>query len=452
MNLTHGWLPTAIQVLTAVVLMVAIGWRSRRWRMLWVPVAILTGVALAALVYWYLGDQGWSQDSAPPILWLWVALTGLAAVVAVVGWPGLAWWRRGASVLAIALCMICVALGVNFWVGYFPTVQSAWDRAIGAEPERWIDQSTLADMRSRGERPTKGVVVKVTIPDDASGFLHREELVYLPPAWFATTPPPRLPVVMAIGGAYGHPDNLLRLADGLDALDNFTARHRGNAPVMVFPDSQGRFSNDTECVNGTRGNAADHLTKDVVPFVISNFGTSSDPANWGLAGWSAGGTCALMLAVMHPELFSTFVDIDGQLGPNAGTDEQTIERLFGGDAAAWASFDPKTVVTRHGPYTGMSAWFAVSVDTPTVYREGRDAPDAPQPEWFSFSDDHVRIANTLCSFVSNYGIECAVVSTPDSHDFQGAGAAFNAALPWLAGKIGTPGVSRIPLPGAPAKQ
>ena len=38
------------------------------------------------------------------------------------------------------------------------------------------------------------------------------------------------------------------------------------------------------------GNAADHLTKEVRPYVISRFGTSSDPANWGVVGWSAGRT------------------------------------------------------------------------------------------------------------------------------------------------------------------
>ena len=99
------------------------------------------------------------------------------------------------------------------------------------------------------------------------------------------------------------------------------------------------------------GNAADHLTKDVVPFMVSTFGVSTDSANWGIAGWSMGGTCAVTLTVMHPELFSAFVDIGGDVGPNAGTKEQTVERLFNGDEAAWASFDPSTVMTRHGHYT-----------------------------------------------------------------------------------------------------
>ena len=47
-------------------------------------------------------------------------------------------------------------------------------------------------------------------------------------------------------------------------------RHRGELGYLhaldgkVFVDS-GAFNNDTECVNRVRGNAADHLTKDVAP-------------------------------------------------------------------------------------------------------------------------------------------------------------------------------------------
>ncbi len=117
----------------------------------------------------------------------------------------------------------------------------------------------------------------------------------------------------------------------------------------MFVDSGGAFNNDTECVNGSRGNAADHLTKDVVPYMVSNFGVSADRANWGIVGWSMGGTCAVDLAVMHPDMFSAFEDIAGDIGPNSGTKDQTIARLFGGNADAWAAFDPTTVITRHGP-------------------------------------------------------------------------------------------------------
>ena len=143
-------------------------------------------------------------------------------------------------------------------------------------------------------------------------------------------------------------------------IDDFAAAHGGTAPVFVFVDATGAFDNDTECVNGIRGNASFHLTKDVVPYMISNFGVSADRRHWGVVGWSMGGTCAVELAVRRPELFSTFVDIAGDLSPNSGTKAQTIERLFGGNSDAWAAFDPTTVITRHGHYSAVSGLFAVA--------------------------------------------------------------------------------------------
>ena len=450
MSLTHGWLIIAVQTIAGAVLLAAIGRRSPRWLLLWLPAAVVVGAACAAGTFWFIHDQGLSQDPAPATFRVWIVGVGAAVIVLVAGWKSAGWPRRTAALLAVPLCLLCTALAVNTWVAYFPTVQSALDLVTGSEPPRFIDQSALADMQRNGVIPTQGVVVKVTTPDTESGFAHRQEYVYLPPAWFRSTPPPQLPAVMMLAGEFGRPDDWLRFTTALETLDSFTARHGGNAPVLVFPDVGGQFSNDTECVNGPRGNAADHLIKDVVPFVVSTFDVSSDPANWGITGWSSGGTCALMLAAMHPELFSAIVDIDGQPGPNAGTREQTIARLFGGDESAWETFDPRFAMRRHGPYTGMSAWFAVSSDTPPQYRRGEHTSDLPAalPDWDTYSEDHAVVANELCSLVSIYGIECAVVSTHASHDLAGAGHAFADALPWLAGKIGTPGVRPIPMPGA----
>ena len=449
MSLIHGWVPVTVQVITAVALVVAIGWRSRRWRMISVPVALFVGVALTGAVFWFIEDQGFADDPAPLGLWVWITLTGLAAVVVVLGWRDVSWWRRGVSVVAVPLCVLCTALTVNMWVAYFPTVGIAWDRMTGAPLPGQTDRATVAALQQQHRAPDWRTIVSVRIPDHASGFKHRDELVLLPPAWYASTPPPPLPVVMMVGGEFGNPAAWLYAGDAQSTIADFAAGHGGNAPVLVFPDSSGTFSNDTECVNGVRGNAADHLTKDVVPYIISNFGVSREPANWGIVGWSAGGTCALTLSVMHPELFGAFVDIDGQLGPTAGTKQQTIARLFGGDADAWAAFDPRTVIAKHGAYSGLSGWFAVSVDTPTVYRAPTDAGPHPADGTDPNPEDHAAIANRLCQSASSHGIECAVVPNPGKHDFSSAASAFAAALPWLAGKLGTPGVPPIAMPGAP---
>jgi S-formylglutathione hydrolase FrmB len=178
--------------------------------------------------------------------------------------------------------------------------------------------------------------------------------------------------------------------------------------------------------------------------MISNFGVSANRANWGLVGWSMGGTCAVDLTVMHPDMFSAFEDIAGDLSPNSGNKTQTIARLFGGNADAWAAFDPSTVISRHGRYTGIAGWFAVHGGqqpqphvTPAVNR----GPTNPGDQGFA--------ANALCGLGSANGIDCAVVSQAGKHDWPFAAKAFAAALPWLAGQLGTPDVPRVPFP-APA--
>jgi len=163
-----------------------------------------------------------------------------------------------------------------------------------------------------------------------------------------------------------------------------------------------------------------------------------------------GGTCAVDLTVMHPDLFSSFVDIAGDMGPNAGTKEQTIDRLYGGNAAELAAFDPTTVITRHVPYQGISGWFAISSGAPTQHRTmpagassavglgGQDATGNP--------GDQTQAANSLCSLGRANGIDCAVVAAPGGHTWQFAAQAFSSSLPWLAGQIGIPDIPRIPLP------
>lgn len=351
---------------------------------------------------------------------MWVGLSGLAIVIMAAGWPGADWDRRGRTLFAASFCLLSVGLTVNGWIGYSPTVSSAWNQMTdGALPDE-TEWATVVAMQG-GPVPSHGAVVRVDINADASGFEPRQELVYLPPAWFASVPPPRLPAIMMIGGQFNDPADWLRAGDAISTLDDFAAAHGGNAPVAVFVDPSGAFTNDTECVNGPRGNAADHLTRDVVPQVIERFGVR---AAWGVVGFSSGGTCAVDLAVMHPATFGAFVDIAGDRGPNSGTKAQTIDRLYGGDEAAWAHFDPETVMAKHGDYTGVAGVFAVPEDSP------------------GDSDS----ATALCAAGALQNIDCAVVPLPGRHVWPFASTAFAESLPWLAGQLGTPGALKATMP------
>ena len=451
LSLLQGWLPLTLQALAIVVLILAVGWRTRRWRLIWLPVSVVVGLAVAAWAHWYVDSQGMAGDPAPDSLWIWTGLTGFALSALLLGWRGIK-WRRVAAVAAVPLCLLGTGLALNSWVGYFPSVQVAWNQLTAGPLPDETDATTIAAMQKAGTVLNHGSVVKVDIPSTASGFKHRTELVYLPPKWFASSTPPKLPVVMMIGGEFNTPADWLRTGNAASIVDQYAAAHGGNAPVLAFVDSGGSFNNDTECVNGVRGNVADHLTKDVVPYVNATFGTSANPADWGIVGWSMGGTCAVDLTVMHPELFSSFVDIAGDTGPNAGTKDQTIARLYGGNAASWAEFDPSTVMTKHGRYQGVSGWFAISTDAPKKFTMphsegavglgGRDAEGMPT--------DQTEAANSLCGLGRAQGITCSVVPTTGRHDWPLATQVFTASMPWLFSAVHTPGVPAVALPAGAA--
>lgn len=85
-SLMHGWVPLAVQVVTAVVLVLAAGWRSRHWQRRWLPTAAAIGATLAWGTRWYVTGNGLANERPPSTLWIWVALTGAAATVLILGW------------------------------------------------------------------------------------------------------------------------------------------------------------------------------------------------------------------------------------------------------------------------------------------------------------------------------------------------------------------------------
>ena len=441
-SLLHGWLPATVQGAAVVILLVAIGWRSWKWRLVWLPLAVLVGIGAAGLIHWFANFEGMGDNPALPVFWVWIGLTGVALCVATLGWPTARWWRRGVSALALLLCLLNCAVTLNLSVGYMSTVQMAWNEFTAGPLPDQVEQATVTDMAEHHVVPARGTVVAVKIPNDASKLKVRQEFVYLPPVWYSANPPPKLPAVMMIGGQFNTPADWIRQGDAVTTIDRFAAAHGGSAPVVVFVDTAGSFDKDTECVNGVRGNAADHLTRDVVPFVESQFGVSHDAVNWGIVGWSMGGTCAVDLTVMHPELFTHFVDIAGDIRPASGTKEQTIARLFGGDSASWAAFDPSTVISRHGTYRGVSGWFAVSSPPGADNAAGSRGEDLNAGSGAAESD----AANTLCALGRAKAITCAVIPVPGKHNWPFASEVFADSLPWLAGQLGTPAVPRSPLP------
>ena len=437
LSLIRGWLPVSIQLLALAALGVGVGVaaRTRRWWRVRLPLALIVGVAASLVVRHHVVAAGLANDAPPFSLCLWIGLAGSALVLAVPCERKRCGWRFVTTSLAVLLALTSAVMSMNAWIGYVPTVGAAWIEATSSPLPNQADRATIDAMQRRRVVPTAGVAVTVQIPDDHSHFKHRSELVYLPPAWFSAQPSTQLPTVMMIGGEFNTPTDWPRAGRAIETLDAFAATHGGRAPVVVFVDSGGGFGIDTECVNGTRGAAADHLTRDVVPYMVANFGVSPDPSHWAVTGFSSGGTCAVDLATMHPELFRGFVDISGDLSPNDGTREQTIERLFGGSVDQWRAFDPTTVMTRHGPYQGMAGVFTVT--GARTDGSGRIVDAHP---------GELAAATQLCGSATGVRVDCAVLALPGQHDWVYAGSAFEATLPWLASHVGVRDGRPQPMP------
>lgn len=454
LSLLSGWLPPTVEVVAVLVLVGVLVWllrrSGRRCGLLWPAAAVVLAAAAAGLAWWSLRDQGLAADPAPVGLWVWIAATGAALVLLVWACSRRGWTRRATALVALALAALCVGLEANEWVGYFTTVPEAWEQlSAGPLPDQ-VDPAALPALR--GTTTTTGKVVAISTPDDVSHFAHRTEYVYLPPAWFAPGRPV-LPALMMIGGEFSTPTDWIRTGDAIATADHYAQTHGGVAPVLVFADSTGSFRNDTECVNGPRGNAATHLTDELRPYVTSHFGVAAAPRQWGVVGWSAGGTCAVDLGVTHPELFGTFEDIQGDLAPNAGDAQQTLADLYGGNSAAAASFDPATVLAHHAAYPDSAGWFADSPPpkkAPTTHAATRDRPGAGfggrgDPAPLSMQGQQASEAHTLCAEATARQISCSVHLHPGKHTWQFARSALSEALPWLAQRLQPP-----PNPGAAA--
>ena len=157
-----------------------------------------------------------------------------------------------------------------------------------------------------------------------------------------------------------------------------------------------------------------------------------------------GGTCAADLAVMHPELFDTLLDIAGDLGPAVGDQAQTIDQLYGGNAAAWAEFDPLTVLAGDPTYPDTAGWFANAAPGPGPPPAGRHGGNGhpargprriPDTAAGPCSGDQSQEAIQLCAAMTADGITCTQHTTPGGHTWQVAATSFANAFGWLAGRV-----------------
>jgi S-formylglutathione hydrolase FrmB len=183
--------------------------------------------------------------------------------------------------------------------------------------------------------------------------------------------------------------------------------------VLVVVDQNGSATGDTECVNGPQGNAETYLTVDVPAFITGTLHLRHNPAQWGIVGFSEGGTCALDLVLGHPDVYRHLVDLGGDARPTLGNAKHTLTALFGGSVAAVRAHDPAVLMAAHR-YAGVTAWFAAGAGDP-----GRLA-----------------VATRMAAAARKAGITTYEFIGIGGHNWQFAGNAFVRVLPQLCTQLG----------------
>lgn len=165
-------------------------------------------------------------------------------------------------------------------------------------------------------------------------------------------------MVITLSGQPGQPSDPLVSGHLEASLDAYAAAHHGLAPIVVSPDQIGDPANNPMCVDGALGNSATYLTVDVVSWITAHLPVAAAPAEWGIAGFSQGGTCSIQLGAAHPELFGSILDVSGELVPSNGDEATTIAGGFAGNAAAYEAAKPLNILKKHSPFTSTFAVFS----------------------------------------------------------------------------------------------
>ena len=176
----------------------------------------------------------------------------------------------------------------------------------------------------------------------------RDLYVYLPPRY---DPSLAYPLVIFLHGA-DIDEHAILDRPALKALDYMI--DRGDLPPVVMAAPDGTYDGENRIssthslwVNGRGGRFADHVTDEVLPFMLRTFSIRPEREAHAMVGVSAGGFGAMSIAMKHRELFGAVATIAAPLNMRYDTAEERYSDDF--DPATYrerTEYDPDMIVAR----------------------------------------------------------------------------------------------------------
>jgi pimeloyl-ACP methyl ester carboxylesterase len=311
-------------------------------------------------------------------------LTVLLPVVCLLMWNRLGhwWWLRLPTRLAlIAAAQLAAVLTAGLILNDQYAFYLSWSELFGGAattPTLPAAAHLNPDQLRHAATAGHGTVIRWVIPGPHSGIPTQPALIYLPAAYGdprqATQ---RFPVVELLAGFPGHPQTWTGPLRLQQILDTAIAAGTVQPLIAVVPSPNVVPGRDTECVNVAGGPRVDtYLTDDVHTAVLAGFRAAPQPQQWALMGYSAGGYCALNLALRHSNLYTAAASLSGYGRPmhNRATGD-----LFAGSSTLRDHNSPLWLVS-HPPIPRLSLLVMTSRQDTLSYRDTvRMAVDARPP-------------------------------------------------------------------------
>lgn len=293
--------------------------------------------------------------------------------------------------LAILLSLLTVAAYLNLENRWYPTLESVFanpkaEAAVtryGAapvaqrngrqlSPSPHTQEPTDAALRDALARYTPGKPVELQMLNGQGRTV--KTLIWLPGSYLHN-PHRTYPVVLAFPGYPGMPEVYENLAPAFGGKTSAGSAHQPVGEVIVVAPDVFYSGVDTECVDASASDSGSpriesFLTGSLIPYLEQNLRVPQGPEGWATWGYSAGGYCALMLPVRHPNLVANAVVFAGYFKPRytAGQhwrpDDDTEYNLMG-------------TLTEQKP--AVHLWYFTAADDATITQELSEATVAVHP-------------------------------------------------------------------------
>lgn len=253
-----------------------------------------------------------------------------------------------AFIVSMLLCVLSMAALLNkenqwftSWGEVFGTatnhaaVTAQYGQTTQAQPVAPADiaQTATSLQRTPQTNPLFGSQIN---PDDSKGqYLNfpvagstsgrtLKVMVWLPPG-YVSNPDTFYPVIMGFPGFPGSSDTYQQTIDYGALINQRVKAGNLRQSILVVPNVY-PGSYDSECVDSTSVEGAPqtetYITKDLVPWIKTNLRAIDNKDAWATSGYSAGGWCASMFTVKHPDMFSTAIVQAGYFEPIYSADQQ----------------------------------------------------------------------------------------------------------------------------------